>query len=339
MCGLFGLAGPGITNNDLSAFKQLGFVSQFRGLDGAGVFEVNTWNKHDKGSVSKIDEDFSYLQYVAGKKGGPRAFGNSAAVNFIMGHTRAATSGNVKLESTHPFEFKNIVGMHNGTLKHPKYSNKPEVDSFLLFEDISNRGIMEVLPELTDKDAYYIVMYDRIDKKVIFANNGQRPLTFAKSRDRGVMYWASEKSALRYILEARNGMQNLDYFFLAPGVWVMDPKEVRPDNATVFNGWTNEDLANRKKEEVKEVVKELFEDDTPFETTPTAKEVVEGNVIPFDEAKVVHRDFGTYTGCCGMYISPLQMYEYSKDSHQGYHHTPTGQYLHFKCPVTNAAKG
>ena len=122
MCGLFGVAGPGILQEDLRAFRELGLVSQFRGVDGAGVFEINTRNRKSNGFIYRTGEDFNYLT-ILNEEGKGKKFANDVNADFLMGHTRAATSGSVGTQWSHPFDFANLTGMHNGTLRLPKYVN------------------------------------------------------------------------------------------------------------------------------------------------------------------------------------------------------------------------
>lgn len=226
MCGLFGCMGPGITHRDLTALKHLGTVSQVRGYDGSGIYQVksNDWSYNGRSSFNyerfyKGYETFSeLLQYVEDKtaSGKNHDIMNDVMVDVIIGHVRWATKGVINDSNSHPFMFSNLVGAHNGTLKDKKYEHKDKTDSEMMFADISHRGLVPVLSELDRDSAYAITMYDRVDKKMIFVRNELREFSFAFLEDRAVVFWASEKSMLKYVLGERLGIK-ARYFGLTPG--------------------------------------------------------------------------------------------------------------------------
>lgn len=318
MCGLFGIAGLGITQADLNIFSELGVVSMFRGTDGTGVFEANVNNKRTY-NLMKIDEDYNYWEYKNGLRPIKDRLLDSVHCNYIMGHVRAATRGNIDADSCHPFDFPGFVAAHNGTLQHPKYIVKDRVDSELLFEDFEAKGIIDTLKDLTDKCAYAITLLDKTTKRMYFMNNGLRPLHFAINKKRHTLYWASEKSMLQYVLQLRRG-EDVTIFTLQPGVWHTDLDKIRSDNAQMFFG------------------QELSRFWTPKPVTIHIPK--KDNVVPFDNYKTVVRTiakadgeskhvFGGHAKCCGKHITPLEMWEMKNEFTGGWE--DNGEYFHYHC--------
>ncbi len=222
MCRNLGMMGPGISQADLSIIKDLGIISEMGGTDGAGIYQVRShkyskWTPDDELMYKSwstwsqvVTNEIDNKQY--------RELLNSTFVDVVIGHVRASTKGGISDDNAHPFIFPNLVGAHNGTLKDKRYDDKEKTDSELMFKDISERGIETVLTELDRDSAFAIVMYNKIDKKVYFARNELRPLSFAFIEDRSVMYWASEPSMLKFVLD-RYG-QNYKVFNLKPNTVV-----------------------------------------------------------------------------------------------------------------------
>lgn len=231
MCGLFGMAGPGLINFDLKILKDLGTVSMLRGTDGAGVYQIRSRSqKH-----YNLEEGFrtwgnwqDLVDEVERKKSNKIL--NSVGVDVVLCHVRAATRGVVSEANSHPFAFPNLVGAHNGTLKDKKYNEHPtKTDSELMFRDINERGMETVLTELDKDSAFAVSVFDRQHQVLRFARNELRTLAFAFLEARGVMYWASEKDMLKYVL-GRAG-EEATYFNLRPNKLVsIDPNQITKRN-------------------------------------------------------------------------------------------------------------
>jgi predicted glutamine amidotransferase len=219
MCGLLGMMGPGIQVKDYKILRELGFVSQIRGIDGAGIYQVRSQafgkNAFKYEQIYKSPENWSSMMTEIDEHHGRKDKDyadllKSTMADVLMCHVRWATKGHINEANAHPFNTYNIVGAHNGTLVDKKYEDNKKTDSELLFLDINHRmqekkgNILDVLNDLDVRSAYAITMYNRADHKMYFARNGARDLAFAFLKDRGVMYWASDIGMLRYIL-GRNG--------------------------------------------------------------------------------------------------------------------------------------
>jgi len=217
LCGHAGLAGPGINAQDLSIARNLGILSQIRGRDGAGVFQISSARRNQKFNNSfiyKTSENFSTMLDEIDWDKAYKDVLNNVSCDIIMMHVRAATRGRICSANSHPFIVERFVGAHNGTLKDQKYQDKDKTDSELMFRDMNNRGIIPVISELNDDSAYAVVIYDRTDGALYFGRNEKRTLALAFLEDRNVMYWASEKEMLKFVLN-RHGV-NAKYFNLLP---------------------------------------------------------------------------------------------------------------------------
>lgn len=208
MCGLFGVAGPAIQHLDLRALRELAYVSGVRGLDGTGVVQATvSKDKVTNYRLSKMGSEVSYFTwYNDNDKKGCKDIMNDVRCNFFIGHVRYATKGEINNQNAHPFEAKNLVGAHNGTLWDSKYIHKTKTDSEMMFLDMDNRGIYTTLSELIGTSAYAVTVYNNQDKKLYFARNDKRPLVFAFDVNRDVMFWASEAMPLKWVT-SRNGIE------------------------------------------------------------------------------------------------------------------------------------
>lgn len=242
MCGLFGVMGPDIQKQDLDAFRELGMVSQLRGIDSSGVFQTRVRTKgmysgYSYEAIYKTSENFSsFLQDIDHPRtNAPRSLLFTSMVDVVLGHVRSATKGSINDENAHPFVFKGMVAAHNGTLLDRQYSDFKKTDSELMFADMEDRGIIPVLENMNRDSAYALSIFDRNTKKMIFVRNELRPLYFAFLYNRAVMYWASDLEMLRFVL----GRKNLRFrsINLTPGMLVsVDVNHIKPkpDNAEEY---------------------------------------------------------------------------------------------------------
>ena len=315
MCGLLGCMGPGISTRDLDIMKELFIVSQLRGTDSTGVFQIKSTktNYYAHGNYSAWDHETlyksadnasTYLEDVEDDTRLRHTLLNTTMVDVIMGHVRAATRGAVNNLNAHPFRMTNIVGAHNGTLRDTKYMKIGKTDSELMFADMDERGIIPVLEELDRDSAFAVSIYDYRDRTMYFSRNDLRTLGFAFLEERGVLYWASELSMLEYILK-RKGVA-YKAFTLRPDTVVsvkasdLNITTIRdnPMKTMTLVAKLNRELPtqialmrermaaakaaeeNKAKEEVKEVKDEKKED-------TKAKEEKKSNVTPFPKKSKV----------------------------------------------------
>jgi len=223
LCGLFGVIGSGISQNDLNIFQDLLVFNAVRGWDGTGVMTANTNTKNGNINIHKKAYDsFWYLRTLTKQQNGNLENINN---NVLIGHTRAATTGKVDDSSSQPFELNTFIGTHNGTIEidWKGFSS----DSHAFFDKIEKMGPKAAVATLGDKDAFAIVSYHKTSRHVYMMRNEKRTLWFAINPDRSVMYYASELGMLKAALE-RHNVRPAQYWYPLPFVlYEFDPKSIR----------------------------------------------------------------------------------------------------------------
>ena len=223
MCGLFGVIGSGINQNDLNIFQDLLVFNAVRGWDGTGVMTANTNTKNGNINIHKKAYDsFWYLRTLEKKQSSNLS---NISNNVFIGHTRWATVGKTNDEAAQPFEMKSFIGTHNGTidLDWKDYNS----DSEAFFQKIEEIGPKAAVATLGDKDAFAIVSYHKPSRHVYMMRNDKRSLNFAICPDRSVLYYASELGMLKAALE-RHNVKPAQYWFPKPYIlYEFDPKSIR----------------------------------------------------------------------------------------------------------------
>lgn len=208
MCGIFGVMGNFLTDSEKNLFCDLLAISYLRGSDSTGVLAL----KHNH-SVKKDEASIKYT--VAKDTVDPFDFINSQRMTelrtgspfLFLGHTRAATKGNVTVANAHPFVFPNVIGVHNGTLEgNYPFKNEYETDSEALYRLINDKGIEEALRELEDKSfpAYSLVYFDLSNGTLNFIRNSKRPMTIAWSAYENLLVFGSEYLLIDIMMKRRN---------------------------------------------------------------------------------------------------------------------------------------
>ena len=142
MCGLVGVAGD-VTLLEKNIFNEMLFCDVLRGSHGTGIALI----KNDKNSTFFLHKDAVPSTSFMGTKEYKDVI-NETNSKCIIGHNRYATIGAKTAENSHPFEFKNLVGAHNGTidnwsLKHLEGSELFGTDSEALLDSIHKYGLKE----------------------------------------------------------------------------------------------------------------------------------------------------------------------------------------------------
>lgn len=197
MCGIWGAISKGSNFNNVDTDKilpNLLIAGNLRGTDGAGMFSIH---KDFSTKVTKkagnsfhlfFSKEFTEHQKEIWKDG----------IAFF-GHNRAATRGDIKDKNTHPFETKDIILIHNGTVTSglQEYEKEHDVDSAALAHMIEERGMLEVSKSVSM--AYALIWYDKRDKSINFCRNHERPLSIIETAQ--TYFFASEPAMLYWILE------------------------------------------------------------------------------------------------------------------------------------------
>lgn len=202
MCGLFGVASQSnLGKAEKDMFELLAFISYLRGKDSTGMIAVSATGAVTTNKATVTPPEFLSM----GKSKSMLAEHNLRA---LLGHTRAATVGSNVHANAHPFEFENVVGMHNGTLDYQcrvQYTNKPTefgTDSEGLYNKINESSVNEVIPQL--EGAWALTMWDKAQRKLRIVRNDKRTLYMIKSVDDRTVFWSSEADFLIFAANRLN---------------------------------------------------------------------------------------------------------------------------------------
>lgn len=189
MCGIVGVAGKLLAKHE-GIFADLLTICQLRGRHATGVVAVKTNNDvefvKETGTPERILDSKEYDRKI------------TAGLNKVLiGHCRHATIGRHVRDNAHPFNYENVIGVHNGTLR--DWRTKPihpttdiEVDSDWLYATINEFGVEETIRELHEQGAWALSYWNKTTHSLNFIRNKERPLFFAWNEAKDVMWWASE---------------------------------------------------------------------------------------------------------------------------------------------------
>lgn len=197
MCGIWGVVSKtnNLTVTDVDKIlPNLLIAGNLRGTDGAGLFSIN---KDFSTKISKKAGNSFHLLFSKDFEEHKKDIWINGLAYF--GHNRAATKGEIKDKNTHPFETKNIILIHNGTVISGlnEYEKTHDVDSAALAHMIENEGMYETSKNVSM--AYALIWYDKRDKTLHFCRNNERPLTIIETSSG--YYFVSEPAMMRWILE------------------------------------------------------------------------------------------------------------------------------------------
>ncbi|MGL4568737.1 MAG: class II glutamine amidotransferase [Fusobacteriaceae bacterium] len=121
---------------------------------------------------------------------------NKPNLNLLLGHNRYATQGDILEETSHPFEFENIIGAHNGTVYQYSLKNfhgfsNYNIDSQIIFSHLNNT--MDINKVWKDAEgAMALVWWDKQNKTLNLIRNKERTLFFTYTKDYKNLIYASE---------------------------------------------------------------------------------------------------------------------------------------------------
>lgn len=188
MCGLIGVAGDVSHPVRTQIFKDMLDVCQVRGRDSTGVIKVTRDLNYDWckqiGPPNMLYDARAYEHRI-----------ERGEASVLIGHCRSKTVGDINIKNAHPFDYpeEGICGVHNGTLR--GYHNLEgytyqKVDSEVLYGHLAVNGPKDTFSQIDG--AWACVWWNDKEKTLNFIRNNERPLWFTWSKDKKMMFWASE---------------------------------------------------------------------------------------------------------------------------------------------------
>lgn len=182
-CGIIAFSGN--TNFNEDKIKSLFLFNASRGMDACGMYNNGELTKSTQPILSVI----SNWNFIPEQR--------------FLGHTRKATSAYKEIKHAHPFEFENIIGVHNGMISNQwnisqsyglNYS-QIDTDSEILIHALNST--YDVLKEIEGYAS--VVFYNKQNPNTIFCfrKNDDRPLWRGKTEEG--MYISSMKESLEFI--------------------------------------------------------------------------------------------------------------------------------------------
>ena len=191
MCGIVGVAGK-IGVKEEQVFALMLKLDTIRGHHSTGVIAIDKHKsvvKHEK----FLGTPWDFYKETDLFNGGIGTYRGTASA--LIGHNRAATIGDVSAENAHPFDFDDLIGVHNGTLVDTQLHKldehlKFDVDSQVLYHNINKNGIKETIPKTCG--AYSLIWWDKKDETLQLLRNDDRPMQYRYSEDGKTIFFASE---------------------------------------------------------------------------------------------------------------------------------------------------
>ena len=230
MCGIVGVIGQGssrnlsnLTRQHAEIFSLLLYIDQIRGEDSTGMFlgDVRNVAKSKFAKSPWIKKAIPGSDFVR-EPDVVKLLGRYSSYGMMIGHNRAATRGTVSNKTAHPFSFKDITLVHNGTLSSIKDlpstgdNSLDQVDSARIAAFIGGHKPAEYVKCLEQLDgAYTLIWYNRTNNQLYMARNNDRPLHFVDTST--ALYLASEAEMLQWVIGRKLRYANLTPFSLEAG--------------------------------------------------------------------------------------------------------------------------
>jgi hypothetical protein len=205
MCGLSIVLGADLDAADINMFKNMLTVSQLRGADSTGMFQVREPGKNHNPKQSLGTNALKAAvnsTFFLDTKQADKFLQNNIHKRVLVGHARAATVGSISDENAHPFDMDNVIGAVNGTVTKfdiPDHLGF-ETDSEAMLNYIDQNDKLEACATLIGlpRAPFAMIFFDRRDNTLnilrseIESSHESRPLVFYYDKDHTRLYGSSE---------------------------------------------------------------------------------------------------------------------------------------------------
>lgn len=241
MCGIIGLYGDGVSGSwsgPKRDFMIEGLIADsVRGYDSTGIALLPKTKDDDLLVYKRAFAGYDFVQ----QKHANRLFDNIKNSLGMIGHNRSATKGVVNDRNSHPFRWKHITLVHNGTVYNADSlvdkKDKPSgvsVDSEYVAHALSMEDADDILPRL--RGGYSLVWFNEEERSLNFARNDQKPMFLAFGSNDQTVYFGSEAELIVWLCSRRNISIQEDIYRLVPNVHyiIKDPSNVKEISKVPF---------------------------------------------------------------------------------------------------------
>lgn len=202
MCGIFGLAftrnrpDPNQRRSYQQFMEVLALTNIERGTDSTGIAAVT-----EEGAASMFKNTVSVFSMLVHPSWDAVFDGLTPKHVMVLGHTRAASHGEVSVDNAHPFHFQgtsSIIGTHNGAISnHAKLNPESPYtsDSQNLFAGMSRLEVDKIPTFLEDVQGSFALAM-AINGKPTLVRNTRSPCYYTYIKEWGAYAYSSISKAL-----------------------------------------------------------------------------------------------------------------------------------------------
>jgi len=196
LCGIYGAINAGQKSLDMGIIRGLTLANRERGKESLGFFNSNgEMLKRGKDPIDVLTEEdcTKFLDETEQRRDW-----------FVVGHTRYSTRGRVCDENSHPFEYNQVIGAHNGCIDAPaSYS----VDSEYAI-DLLSQNNSDYQKALENESGYWTLAWFDKERQELFLSMYHNTCGLVKYRD--IWYFSSDPDHLATVVGSRDMIKLTD---------------------------------------------------------------------------------------------------------------------------------